>query len=260
MKPGEKFTLTSSWWKAGKPALLLKTGISEAIKNYEAADKTYGRDPTPENYVACVKALAEVDKARLNGIAKCGSNSTFKTTKSALESAKAIEAREQYYLDHQLSVLNMKLESLQKFMGPETETADKLHTEATALAKKALQHEIKIRPALKVINEAQPGTKEWLDAKTIQHNEGNPLKEISARLAQMAEEAGKQKFPSLDEAKTLSKSLYSAGQLFKTFADSRMYADSFENLCRNRVENQKKLKVVIAMAGAVKKTATATGL
>lgn len=65
MKKGENPQFSSAWWKKNKAKTLLKTGISEALREWEIAYNGGNTD-----YPRALKALAGLDKAVANGLGK----------------------------------------------------------------------------------------------------------------------------------------------------------------------------------------------
>lgn len=93
MKSGESFQVTEAWWKAGKPGVLTDTGLSGALRAFDAADQKFQSAHNAINFVNVMKALDAVDAARVATIQKCGSNLVLKDTKNALAKDGAIKQR-----------------------------------------------------------------------------------------------------------------------------------------------------------------------
>lgn len=132
MKAGEIFTLTYTWWKTGQPATLKATGLGEALKAFELADKAFQSKKSADNYVALTKALDKVNEARLKAIGMC-SDKVHAETKAALQKADVIDDRRNLYKQIMIKLLEPKVKAVEDMIPGERQAAQTAETGAAYL-------------------------------------------------------------------------------------------------------------------------------
>lgn len=148
MKSGESFQLSESWWKAGKPAVLNDTGLSGALRAFDAADHKFQSAKTGVNYVGVMSALDGVESARTATIQKCGNNPILKDVKAALAKDGAIKQRKAILTQAMQPVIEAPLAKQEAELADETRLANTYEAQVKAL-------ETKIEAARKAGNESE---------------------------------------------------------------------------------------------------------